>query len=429
MPRLLLALAVFTLTACSPADKDEPAWKSSNRATRLLDEHRIDCQGGCPAGVGLLVKSSISGAGRCTTWIAGEYEGKTVVVTNKHCVQDMVDCASEVAVSFARTRETAQCLRALQISEFSLGAAESEPNRVPDYAVLQLDRRLSETPLPISQLGLAPMTANVTLRKAWIQGDRWVEMREEVCATGAAGMMAPDYTSADSPNISTYGCHLKGGVSGSPVLNPSGQVAAMIQIGPGDQASSSQKYDPRFDMSAMDRLVHGAATNLACVNSPEIGLVRAPTCALSSDYVGTRASDYAARVMKQRLLESALLEKLAAFSDGEKSGLFEWDVRPDDGEGDLGWGQPKELAIEMVPKCVRPGTKAGLNSVAISSPRFTAKIVADRYGTLSVELTERKKYASYTLERGYGSSTTVVENALGRERRMRLPLCGSVPST
>lgn len=435
MLRSLLALSLCALTACAPEEKDDSGWRSSNRATRLLDEHVIDCEFlACPASVGVLVRSTITSAGTCTTWIAGEYEGKTVVITNRHCVEDMFNCAEEVAVKFPRTRETAQCLRTLRVSEFALGSKQSEPNRVPDYAVLQLDRRLNEAPLPISQAGLAPMTDSITLRKAWVQGDRWIEMREERCATGTAGLLTPDYTSALSPNISTFGCRVKGGVSGSPVLNPAGEVAAMIQIGPADQASS-RAYDPRFDMSAMNQLMHGAATNLACVNSPEIGLVRSPSCNLPADYVGTRMGDYAARLMKQNLLESEMLKRIEAFEAENPTGLFRWDVRPDEEASALPLpGQVREVALELVPKCVlhpdAPGSKTGAvkGPVDIRVPGFAAKFKADRYGTLSVDLREKTKYATYTVDpKPMFGSTIVDENVLGRERRLYLPTCPRSP--
>lgn len=429
-----------------PPQSDQ--FHTSNRATRFSDEFSLSCAAGiCPAGTGVLFLSTHSSSGTCTAWIAGETEGKTVVMTNRHCVENVSDCASEVAFRFPESRESAQCARILNLSPYHTTRHVNTVKPL-DYAVIQLDRRLSAKPLPISVQGLAPQSA-ISIRKAWVMGSRWAEMREENCETGTANVVVPGYIHALSPTVTFFNCAVKGGVSGSPVLNANGQVAAMVQMGPKDQ--SSRLTVPGLDTTEFDLQRMGIGSNMACVESVQLGMVASnPHCNKDQESIAQDFDKRAERELGKVAIVKAAIAEYFEFLSHDQTALFGWTVRVDDGNRVKHTGSDAKIRLEVVPDCVARADEPDNNLkrdfysagafgmfsgwktkgvVALRSPGWMAALKFDKYGAIKAKFSSGTKFARYAFvpsdlaELKVDQKATVVETVNGQSIQMQLPLC------
>src|SRR4051812_16855855 len=98
---------MVSLIACSkspgPASRDSVQPVASEGTLEQQTSHlqvRCDDAKNCKPEVGLLLGKNSSEVYRCTSFIAGEFEGKTVVATSKLCTEDIADCATDVMVRF-----------------------------------------------------------------------------------------------------------------------------------------------------------------------------------------------------------------------------------------------------------------------------------------------------------------------------------------
>ncbi len=386
----------------------------------------------------------------CTTWIAGEIEGKTVVFTNKHCVRKVFDCTEELAFRFPGTKEFAECSRMLKISEFEIENANGTPASVPDYAIILLDRKLIAKPIPISQKGLKPY-AKITIRKAWKVGDRSIEMQQDSCEVGAPNMLNPNFTGEISPNTNLFGCKLKHGVSGSPVIDDQGRAAGIVQIGSNDNQGTTLPTLSGLDSTEFDINNYGVASNLACVNFPSIGLNAAPQ-GCSIETTQSAKQDNLKKLLEPGQMIKGFLPEYEKFIENDAFSLFGWEIRPDDGQlTGLRTGGQGLLAFELVPKCISRleepynhltsdyykksslgswfGTWESEGYLEANSPAWKATAKADKYGVLHMVYTAYSKPADYrfsphdlaTLKEG--ETATVIEEVYVRSTSMSLPLC------
>lgn len=431
----------------SPTGGPSP-YARSTRASRLADEFSLSCQNGpCPKSTGALFLSTIMESGLCTAWVAGEYQGKTVVMTNKHCVEAVSDCSQNIAIRIADTAEAAQCERILRISEFKLEKANGNVDVVPDYAAILLDRKLKAQPIPLSQSGL-PYESRISIRKAWRLTTRSIDMREESCTTGYNSILVPNYLDPLSPNVSLYTCQLKGGVSGSPVINENGQAAAIVQIS--SKENTPTLSIPGLESSEFKLSDFGAATNLTCVEVPELGLKRV------ANNCGSSTSDSAARTNLSDALTPLALAKLmgedaSRYIESETSGLFSWTFRPDDSHRVSISAKTKLLGtLEMVPKCVLladdpdshlkreyftgnrwSGSKGWQTSgkVTATSPGWGIGLKIDRFGRILPTFTLGRKMATYTFNPAIIAelvpkhTVRIVEEVQGVPKDLILPAC------
>lgn len=436
------------------ADKPDPSpYARSTRATRFADEFKIDCSSGvCPEGVGVLFISNYLVSGLCTAFVAGEFEGHSVLMTNRHCVEKTDACDQEIAFRIPSTTESAQCKRILKISEYAL-SSKKKNNLVPDYAFILLDRKLNAKVLPLSQNGLAPQSP-VTIRKAWSTGARSVEMREHACATGDAGLFTGNYASPLSPNISLYDCKGKGGVSGAPILNAQGEVAALLQRSTDGETSRLPTFpgldDHQFNIDSI-----AIATNLACVGLAELGLQPHSSCA-ANIVVGDGADNFNInRMLNEWVITSAVIADYIKFLNTDKDQLFGWAIRKDDGERVSNFTEGKGFfTFELAPSCVIRATDEngalkkkfyteptflGLygggwmrkGAITHATPGWSARLQLDKYAKVTIRFVAGTKMATYTFtprqlaDLREGETAKVTERVVSTEIVHKLPPCAT----
>lgn len=426
----------------------QPRHVRSTRASRLGDEFTLSCQaGGCPASTGVLFISTYLESGFCTAWVAGELEGKTVLMTNKHCVEKSSDCSEDLAFKFPATGESAQCEKLLAVSQYALDNG-GKIAIVPDYAIIQLDRKLNAQPLKLSQEGL-PFESAVNVRKAWKMSSRSIEMREEKCSTGTTDWMVSDYKGATSPNISLYGCNVIGGNSGSPILNTKGEVAAIVQIGPKGEGLSFPSI-PGLDAKDFDIDTFAVGTNLACIKNPELGLDH-PAAGCEVVTGGEASRPKFSDMFNARIFLKLSIHDYAEFIREDDSGIFGWTVRPDDGGRVTSSGSQKPLlTLELTPKCfLRPtdadsklkakyydngyaGYFAGWKKqgdLQTTSPGWGIGLKLDKFGGFAVNFILGSKAARYDFipeeinNLKADGAVKVVETVGSQKTDLMLPLC------
>jgi hypothetical protein len=202
----------------------------------------------------------------------------------------------------------------------------------PDYAIILLDRKLTAKALPLSQDGLVAKSP-ITIRKVWTTGTRSVEMRETSCETGTPNPFTNNYTTPTSPTINLFGCLVKHGVSGSPVLNSKGEVAAMFNAFIEETSGKQGDFNP-FELSF--------ATNLSCVDYSSLGLYpRKIGCDVPyvEDVIVHLAAKAQVLASQSQSTTLAEFDKFIVSTDmseyeteGSYEQIFEWTYRTDDGQ-------------------------------------------------------------------------------------------------
>ncbi|MBK7845603.1 MAG: hypothetical protein IPJ71_18315 [Bdellovibrionales bacterium] len=381
-------------------------------------------------------------------------------MTNKHCVENVTDCAEELAFRFPDTSESAQCQKILKISEFPLKDKNKLITQVPDYAIILLDRKLTAKALPLSQDGLVAKSP-ITIRKAWSTGNRSYEMRESSCETGVPNPFTIHYTAPTSPVISLFGCLAQHGVSGSPVLNSKGEVAAILSDGI-DETKLFHPIDKSQKQDDFNPLNLSYATNLSCVDYSSLGLYPRKTgCEVpyiddigvhleskGQDFFTQSESNAKAELLK--FVESTDLSEYK--TEGSYEEIFEWTVRADDGQR-VKFDKPgiRDVTIEMVPECVSrpenpnnplkakfykedtPGESERWkfsDKVTLDTPGWAMTRKLDKYGgAINAKLERGRKAAKYIIHPREiaslkeGQTVLVVEIVNGQWIDLRLPLC------
>lgn len=457
----LIIVCSMSLSACKEGNRDDSGviqntdYRKSTRATRLSDEFSMSCESKiCPESTGVLFFSSLFKASTCTTWVAGELDGKTIVMTNKHCVENVRNCAEDLAFRFPGTNESAQCQKILKISEFQLEDRKGRSTQAPDYSIILLDRKLTAKSLPLSQEGLLARSP-ITIRKAWSTGNRSVEMKEHSCETGAPSVLARNYTTPTSPNISLIGCGVKSGVSGSPILNLKGEVAAIVSLGPKTDGtmSPSNQGTVTTDFNPKEFAV---ATNISCVEYSSLGLYQRKV-GCDFPYVEDVVAELKPKIESAFNLSIVKFanSKVLEFNSQDQVGIFTWISRLDDGQRvKFDKHVRGKLRFELVPECVwnnvnpskymkenfytyiegnsgESGKWQLSDQVKIESPgwSFDEDVKFDKYGDVNVNFARGVKAATYELSPDEianlkeDQTVLVVETVNGQSINLRLPLC------
>lgn len=212
----------------------------------------------CPTQVGVMIQlrpksgsktagadASDWGIAHCTLSIVGQYQNKSIVATNAHCLGGLPDdiCAKTFAAKFPATPSlpgaVAFCERVL-----SQSPEDWRPVIVPvekngkmerqtsvgfarDYAFILLDRNLNRGHFNIRQIPVPNATRvyiphiDYTYLKPTDQSESRVLVKTSQCITTMFSFLNPLYTHPLAPLFQTHGCALKLGASGAPVLTDS----------------------------------------------------------------------------------------------------------------------------------------------------------------------------------------------------------------
>lgn len=279
---LLILTFVFAVFCSSCAKKDSglnnsdytyPDYHYSPSLTvaqSMASTGTVDCSGtNCHDSVGMLATvhpekveyvwglfTSQFPVGQCTAFAVSP----TVIVTNAHCVPNDLrstgaNCENRIWVTFPKTAnfagQRAGCRQIMVTS--TIDEVPGSPNftGLPDYAFIELDRAIARTPLRLSQDGLADEAAVTIFKVNPISSDKLAGLMErKQCKALQRTLVIPSFDRADRPIVMLSGCNTIQGNSGSPVLDESGAVRAILH---GTKLAAG-KY-PEFSI----------ATNAACI--------------------------------------------------------------------------------------------------------------------------------------------------------------------
>ncbi len=346
-------------TPSAPKDGDQAGSSPSTPGFSLANEFTVACEAGlkCHSSVGVLFKKADQKSYACTVFVAGEIEGKSVVATTKSCVEIGSKTPEQLkdkdleqfAIVFPQTdsfpKDSAGVVNVLNRS----------PGEFSDYAFLQLDRKLGRPPFKLSQQGLDYSTS-ITMHYADVISKHEIRLGSINCSTNSGPtVFVTGYLHPQSPSIGLYGCALKPGNNGSPIVNSKGEVAAIAQLGPKEGAPSSESKEDSLAIDQFDINRVGVATNLACVDFSALSLhlpldpsVCNPTQKPDIEAVVPNPLRPEDDVELMRKAMSALVELARA----DKSGIFAWKMQVSLNRQKFSTLLPAPSTIlEAVPEC------------------------------------------------------------------------------
>jgi hypothetical protein len=166
---------------------------------------------------------------RCTAALVGP----RTAITAGHCVAwelSIGGACDDVWLGFAGTEgrpsEWVGCRRIESVTT-SGGDLLS-----PDYAILELDDRVSREPYP---LGQGPVASGEVVRMVTVTPDRYYDDRHEVrsrrCVVDDNGSLVPWSPAPPSSIRVLSSCPVREGSSGAPVLDRKGRIRGLIHGG------------------------------------------------------------------------------------------------------------------------------------------------------------------------------------------------------
>lgn len=277
---LLLALVCAVLSGCGDGNDRPPGPAAYGEGQALAKLSQVTCdiddESKCiSAALFVRAVSHYSNFG-CSSFIAGEISGRTVMATNRHCLGDIStnkQCQEKVGFSFAKAQgyaaDIAGCSRILKMSK-------EQNTSAPDFAFILLDRKISRPALKMTSNGVENGELYDVIHLDINHSDGSAKIRKTSCEAVMNSIIVMDYIADTSPRVALYGCGLIKGNSGSAVLNQSGEVTSILQAGAADKnrVERHQKEDSEYReiTKNFDLTQSNIATNLACIDFPALGL-------------------------------------------------------------------------------------------------------------------------------------------------------------
>ncbi len=226
MRSLLILSLLLSLVACSKGSGSSSARKKYTLTPEMMDsliaQQNISCPSGdCPAAVARLFIVNYSDAEN-SSLCTGSLVGERLLLTNSHCIewgslQQVCDGFYAVFTSKLGGHEVARCKQVL-FRHNHRGVDRTDLSN-QDYALIELDRDITVTPLAIQADGF---TEGDTVHPYVIDHISGTEARivKLNCTVGYYDQSGRSHVLESCPAI--------GGNSGSAILNTNGEVAGVL---------------------------------------------------------------------------------------------------------------------------------------------------------------------------------------------------------
>jgi V8-like Glu-specific endopeptidase len=319
---------------------------------KIVNDSEVDCAvaSECPANVGLVVlKMGVGkdlGFGQCS----GTLIGKDTILTNSHCVPDEVKnftehCSDRIAFVLPKAqagkKKLATCKKVLFASDISKG------NLDPDYALIQLNEELTDTPSVVSTKGFQEGQSVVAFTS---DPDSEVKIkgmiRKKQCEAVQGTIVSTKFTHPYSYTVALFSdtCGVIGGNSGSGVFNQQGQVIGVISHGRRVE-SAEEAESTGFKLPKSKKF--GVAANLACLNLSSINVSPAPEC---KDALASQRDIFEELVAPEK--REALFMKAIGETVTKSPGMFIYNVS---GSALTPAGNEISKAVVLkTPECIKP---------------------------------------------------------------------------
>ena len=223
----------------------------------------------CPENVGQLVVQTADPKvlNVCTTFLVDA----DTIVTNSHCVQDMVnpaDLALTAEVVFPQTAASAK-----EIVALGKVVQDSHKQLIddPDLAIIHLSVSSARKPLSIDSSGLQDQETLTVYKVNPSLGLEPNYLEQQTCRVVIHPFYLPEFSAANDATVSFTNCEVIHGNSGSPLVGSSGGVKAVV-FGFSDPAD---KTDP-----ALKGALLNLGTNASCLSSQPIA-INAASCVIA----------------------------------------------------------------------------------------------------------------------------------------------------
>ena len=301
---LLLALPLISAVGCQKTSSSAPLPSNIMRSYSVREADDLQRSFGvvcgnlsdCHPSVALLIaRLNEKDLAVCTSFLVGP----DTIMTNKHCLPPEIanggSCDGLISFKFPKSdfapAESAYCASVIATSPYPVdlsGGAKAQT----DFALLKLKNPSRRPPLKINTGGVADneilhivrMTPNVSIHRGVIENLD--------CRVRQNTIITPVFSNNLSPVVHFADCNIVHGNSGSPALDSSGQVKAIVQ----QVSDMSKMKNNRFNITKN----FGRGSNLSCVKVPQAGLNGSDSPACSADL-----SDAAARAGTQKLFKDA----------------------------------------------------------------------------------------------------------------------------
>ena len=298
--------------------------------------------------------------GVCTAWKAGEKDGKTLMATNRHCVENLIgksdaECSSNLYVRFleisGHESHNARCLKILTHSDIN---TDGDFKLMKDFAFFLLDSNNSRPSIPIKQVKTEHKMP-VTIESLNFNNDEYyksVTFKSQECSLIKDSVLNI-YSQYDyGPVLYAYGCNVIGGNSGSVMLNNGSAIGVVY----GGKANSgkSQKMSLNKTKKAESFEVGRVSftSNFACSDVPYLGLKTNLNCVDVIDENLTESINRAAPVFIQKsiLIHYDSIKEGAELWAKNNSKFIKWRKGPEKETENS--DATSTIKIKLIPDCV-----------------------------------------------------------------------------
>lgn len=240
---LLLILAFASGCGRKESGPQAVAFDDWNRAKNFASQFFVDCpSGNCNPSVGILF-NTYKEESICTASVVGHQNGEAVVMTNRHCIERLNGsselCRGNVYVRFNTNDQPLRGGTCSQIIAQSSRVTSNETiNQGVDFAFFTIKGLANARALTLQQRPVQDsekVTIHYVLRDEVVGRDGTAEnilhLSQIQCPTIMGSMANLAYDNPYSATVTTHGCALKGGASGSPVMDKNDHVIGVLHGG------------------------------------------------------------------------------------------------------------------------------------------------------------------------------------------------------
>ncbi|MBC7692373.1 MAG: trypsin-like peptidase domain-containing protein [Methylotenera sp.] len=379
LPRLLILLSLATALplACSriqtaqhphhPTPEAQArgsviSTSSLEESVSVMDQGQITCEDldQCPSAAGMLLSATGDDAGACSAFLISP----SIVMTNSHCLPaDLkaphTPAQGRLRMLFPETlADEGQTIEVAEVIDASNLHVSADVLESRDYAFLKLAKESPRKPFTLSRAGVPDGLPLTSVRMTPQSKTVPLGLIQVVqCQAHQKTYFLPRFSNNLSPVVAFSDCDVEHGNSGSALLDPQGNVRAILQ-------SFRSSPIPPMLLQQVDGKAYGmqdgstkqinSGTNLACVISPlEKQLRILPVECMKDEMKSNLSMETKGLLMElDASRAAALLAELNQWKQDPENAIssqFDWD--PVEYEA-------LESRLSLKPVCQKPGARS-----------------------------------------------------------------------